>query len=219
MALTTHAYAGSETRTPYYCHVGSGAGEWCCEAVKSAYFSGADSLISDPAFDSDFPTVFGGTYTDLVVNGSGYKGYSVSMGQQLYSRGYGHDADIEEGQYGAFLVYGDSVQSLFGYNVFTNTTASAIFKTLVGQAVCHFFANSSDRAFTFANVTLATPPTPSASYLQINHCCNSASTPRRRGLGTTYRAGNRYRATGVVHPSPRSQTDFGRWRYRWKARS
>ncbi|KAK1930150.1 ABC transporter A family member 1 [Phytophthora citrophthora] len=150
MALTTDAYAGNETPTPYFCQTGSGAGEWCGEVMKSTYFSGANAQvlsISTPAYDSDSPTVFDTTYTDPAINASGYTGYSVSMGQQLYNRGYGHDADLVEGQYGAFLVYGDSGQNLFGYNVFTNTTAphsSAIFKALMDQAAYRFFSNSSE---------------------------------------------------------------------------
>eukprot|EP00644_Phytophthora_capsici_P017577 jgi/Phyca11/571405/estExt2_Genewise1.C_PHYCAscaffold_420119 len=150
MTLTTDAYAGNETPMPYFCQSDSGAGEWCGEVMKSPFFSGADAQalsISKPAFDSDSPTVFDMAYTDPVINASGYTGYSVAMGQQLYNRGYGHGADLVEGQYGAFLVYGDSDQNLLSYNVFTNTTAphsSAVFKALMDQAAYRFFSNSSE---------------------------------------------------------------------------
>ncbi|EGZ20190.1 hypothetical protein PHYSODRAFT_494903 [Phytophthora sojae] len=148
-ALITDAFSGSATPTPYFCQAGGGAGEWCSEVMASSYYSGASAQslsISEPAFDSDSPTVFGVTYTDPTINASGATGYSVALGQQVYERGYGKGADLVEGQYGAYLVYGDSTQNLFGYNVFTNTTAShssAIFKALMDQAVYRFFAANS----------------------------------------------------------------------------
>ncbi|KAL4157382.1 hypothetical protein PRNP1_006405 [Phytophthora ramorum] len=147
--LTTDAYSGSATPTPYFCQAGAATGEWCSEVMASSYFSGADAqalALSQPAFDSDSPTVFDVTYTDPTINASGATGYSVAVGQQLYNRGYGKGADLVEGQYGAYLVYGDSEQNLFGYNVFTNTTAphsSAIFKALMDQAMYRFFAANS----------------------------------------------------------------------------
>ncbi|RLN14393.1 hypothetical protein BBJ28_00018173, partial [Nothophytophthora sp. Chile5] len=149
MALTTDGYAGSATPTPYVCQAGSGAGEWCSEVMASSYFSGADAQelsVSDPAFDSSSPTVFDVTYTDPTINASGTTGYSLAMGQQLYNRGYGQGADLVEGQYGAYLVHGDSDQNLFGYNLFVNTSAphsSAIFKALMDQALYRFFAANS----------------------------------------------------------------------------
>ncbi|KAG2805619.1 hypothetical protein PC113_g24215 [Phytophthora cactorum] len=149
MALTTDEYAGSATPTPYFCQAGAGTGEWCSEVMASSYFSGADPqalYIPEPAFDSDSPTVFGVTYTDPALNSSGYTGYSVAMCQEAFERGYGKGADLVEGQYGGYLVYGDSNQNLVGYNVFTNTTAShssAIFKALMDQAVYRFFAANS----------------------------------------------------------------------------
>ncbi|KAF1782645.1 P-loop containing nucleoside triphosphate hydrolase [Phytophthora cactorum] len=146
MVLSTDEYSGSETPTPYFCQAGSGTGDWCSEMMTSTYFSGADAhalAVSDSAFDSNSPTVFDVTYTDPTINASGATGFSVAMGQQLYNRGYGHDADLVEGQFGAYLVYGDGDQNLLGYNVFTNTSAphsSAIFKALMDQAVYRFFA-------------------------------------------------------------------------------
>ncbi|KAG3111793.1 ABC transporter A family member 1 [Phytophthora idaei] len=146
MVLSTDEYSGSETPTPYFCQAGSGTGDWCSEMMTSTYFSGADAhalAVSDPAFDSNSPTLFDVTYTDPTINASGATGFSVAMGQQLYNRGYGHDADLVEGQFGAYLVYGDGDQNLLGYNVFTNTSAphsSAIFKALMDQAVYRFFA-------------------------------------------------------------------------------
>ncbi|KAF1789925.1 P-loop containing nucleoside triphosphate hydrolase [Phytophthora cactorum] len=140
MVLSTDEYSGSETPTPYFCQAGSGTGDWCSEMMTSTYFSGADAhalAVSDSAFDSNSPTVFDVTYTDPTINASGATGFSVAMGQQLYNRGYGHDADLVEGQFGAYLVYGDGYQNLLGYNVFTNTSAphsSAIFKALMDQA-------------------------------------------------------------------------------------
>ncbi|ETL45342.1 hypothetical protein L916_04547, partial [Phytophthora nicotianae] len=153
-ALTTDEYSGSATPTPYFCQVGAGAGDWCSDVMASSYYSGADAQalsIPEPAFDSNSPTVFGVTYTDPALNASGYTGYSVAMGQEAFERGYGKGADLVEGQYGGYLVYGDSSQNLFGYNVFTNTTgshSSAIFKALMDQAVYRFFAsnNSTDSA-------------------------------------------------------------------------
>uniref|UniRef100_H3H5H8 ABC transporter domain-containing protein n=1 Tax=Phytophthora ramorum TaxID=164328 RepID=H3H5H8_PHYRM len=141
--LTTDAYSGSATPTPYFCQAGAATGEWCSEVMASSYFSGADAqalAISQPAFDSDSPTVFDVTYTDPTINASGATGYSVAVGQQLYNRGYGKGADLVEGQYGAYLVYGDSEQNLFGYN---HPHSSAIFKALMDQAVYRFFAANS----------------------------------------------------------------------------
>ncbi|KAK1930146.1 ABC transporter A family member 1 [Phytophthora citrophthora] len=148
-ALTTDPYSGSATPTPYFCQAGAGAGEWCSDMMSSSYYTGASAQplsIPEPAFDSNSPTVFDVAYTDPALNASGYTGYSVAMGQQLYNRGYGRNESLVEGQYGGYLVYGDSNQNLFGYNVFTNTSAahsSAVFKALMDQAVYRFFANSS----------------------------------------------------------------------------
>ncbi|KAG7390389.1 ATP-binding cassette sub- A member 12 [Phytophthora pseudosyringae] len=168
MTLSTNAYSGNETPTPYFCQTGSATTDWCSEMMTSAYFSGADTQalsMSEPAFDSDSPTVFDVTYTDPAINASGYTGYSVAMGQQLYKRGYGNDADLVEGQYGAYLAYGDSEQNLFGYNLFTNTSAphsSAIFKALMDQAVYRFFAanSSSSSATSAVNLKVNNYPLP-----------------------------------------------------------
>ncbi|RLN48979.1 hypothetical protein BBJ28_00019753, partial [Nothophytophthora sp. Chile5] len=167
LALTTDAYAGSATPTPYVCQAGSGAGEWCSEVMASSYFSGADAqelLISGPAFDSNSPTLFNVTYTDPTINASGTTGYSLAMGQQLYNRGYGKGADLVEGQYGAYLVSGDSDQNLFGYNLFVNTTAThstAIFKALMDQALYRFFAaNSSESAASTVDLKVNNYPLP-----------------------------------------------------------
>ncbi|GMF37448.1 unnamed protein product [Phytophthora fragariaefolia] len=140
-ALTTDAYSGSATPTPYFCQAGAGAEEWCSEVMTSSFYYGATAQtlsMSEPAFDTDSPTVFGVTYTDPTIDASGATGYSVAMGQQVYERGYGKGSDIVEGQYGGYLVYGNSGENVLGYNVFTNTTAShssAIFKALMDQAV------------------------------------------------------------------------------------
>ncbi|EEY56287.1 ATP-binding Cassette (ABC) superfamily [Phytophthora infestans T30-4] len=158
-ALTADEYFGNETPTPYFCQTGAGAGEWCSDVMTSSFYSGADVQplsIPQPAFDSDSPTVFGVTYTDPALNASGNTGYMVAMGQEAFERGYGKGAGLVEGQYGGYLVYGDSNQNLLGYNVFTNTTgshSSAIFKALMDQAVYRFFAanNSTDSA---SNVSL-----------------------------------------------------------------
>ncbi|KAE9030907.1 ABC transporter A family member 1 [Phytophthora rubi] len=167
MALTTDAYSGSSTPTPYFCQAGASTGEWCSEVMTSSFFSGADAQtlsVSTPAFDSNSPTVFDVTYTDPALNASGATGYSVAMGQQLYNRGYGQSVDLVEGQYGAYLVYGDSDQNLVGYNVFTNTTAphsSAIFKALMDQAVYRFFAaNSSTGSTSTVNLKVNNFPLP-----------------------------------------------------------
>ncbi|KAG2768749.1 ATP-binding cassette sub-family A member 2 [Phytophthora cactorum] len=148
-ALATDPYSGSATPTPYFCQAGAGDGEWCSDVMASSYFSGANAQmlsIPEPAFDSNSPTVFDVTYTDPSINASGTTGYSLALGQQLYERGYGKGADLVEGQYGGYLLYGDSNQNLFGYNIFTNTTAShssVVFKALMDQAVYRFFAANS----------------------------------------------------------------------------
>eukprot|EP00644_Phytophthora_capsici_P017588 jgi/Phyca11/535815/estExt2_fgenesh1_pg.C_PHYCAscaffold_420047 len=147
-ALGPDEFSGGATPTPYTCQVGGGVGEWCSEVMASSYLGVDAQLVSvpEPAFDSDSPTVFGVTYTDPIINASGATGYSLALGQQLYERGYGKGSELVEGQYGSYLVYGDSDQNVFGYNVFTNTTAphsSVIFKALMDQAVYRFFSNSS----------------------------------------------------------------------------
>ncbi|OWZ10303.1 ABC transporter [Phytophthora megakarya] len=167
MALSTDAYSADETPTPYFCQASSGTGDWCSEVMTTSYFSGASAQglsISEPAFDSDAPTVFDVTYTDPAINASGYTGYSVAMGQQLYNRGYGNGVDLVEGQYGAYLVHGDNDQNLFGYNIFTNTSAphsSAIFKALMDQAMYRFFAaNTSSDSTSDVNLKVNNYPLP-----------------------------------------------------------
>ncbi|GMF55770.1 unnamed protein product [Phytophthora fragariaefolia] len=167
MALTTDLYSGSATPTPYFCQAGASTGEWCNLVMASSFFSDADMQalsISERAFDSNSPTVFDVSYTNPSINASGTTGYSVAIGQQRYNRGYGQSTDLVEGQYGAYLVYGDSDQNLFSYNVFTNTTAphsSAIFKALMDQAVYRFFAaNSSSGSTPAVNLKVNNYPLP-----------------------------------------------------------
>ncbi|OWZ22804.1 ABCA1 lipid exporter [Phytophthora megakarya] len=159
-ALTTDAYSGSATPTPFFCQADTGLDGWCNEVMTPAYFSGATSqpiTLSEPAFDSNSPTVFDVAYTDPSINASGATGYTLAVGEHVYNRGYGKGSDLVEGQFGAYLVYGQSNQNLFGYNVFTNTTAphsSVIFKALMDQAVYRFFAANSSSSSATSNVDL-----------------------------------------------------------------
>ncbi|KAF1787671.1 P-loop containing nucleoside triphosphate hydrolase [Phytophthora cactorum] len=137
------------------------------DVMASSYFSGANAQmlsIPEPAFDSNSPTVFDVTYTNPSINASGTTGYSLALGQQLYERGYGKGADLVEGQYGGYLLYGDSNQNLFGYNIFTNTTAShssVVFKALMDQAVYRFFAaNSSTGSASTVSLKVNNHPLP-----------------------------------------------------------
>ncbi|ETL35618.1 hypothetical protein L916_12275 [Phytophthora nicotianae] len=150
MALTTDVYYGNSTPTPYFCISGSSEG-WC-DQVMTTFFSGADTQelsIAQPAFDSDSPTVFDVTYTNPKINATGATGYGLALGQKLYNRGYGYGSELVEGQFGSYLLYGDSTQNLFGYNLFTNTTgahSSAVFKALMDEATYRFFATNSTGA-------------------------------------------------------------------------
>ncbi|ETK91973.1 hypothetical protein L915_04575 [Phytophthora nicotianae] len=166
-ALMTDAYAGSSTPTPYFCQAGAGVEGWCSTMMSPSYLSGLDAqqlTISEPAFDSISPTVFDVSYTDPNINGSGTTGYSVAMGQQLYNRGYGKNGiNLVKGQYGAYLVYGDSAQNLFGYNLFVNTSAphsSAVFKAVMDQAAYRFFASDSGASDSSVNLKVSSHPLP-----------------------------------------------------------
>eukprot|EP00644_Phytophthora_capsici_P001766 jgi/Phyca11/533489/estExt2_fgenesh1_pg.C_PHYCAscaffold_140069 len=149
LPLTTDKFDyGTETPTPFYCQPGTTEDEWCSSAMSS-YFTdvSTESLaLAEPAFDSTSPTVFRVTYTNPAVNTTGATGYGLRLGQEVYNRGYGVDSPTVEGQYGAYLVHGDSEKNLFGYNLFVNTTSThsaIIFKALMDQTIYRFFANSS----------------------------------------------------------------------------
>jgi len=146
LVLTTDAFSkGDASPTPYFCQSDSGSTPWC-SSVMGSHFSGADAQelsLSQPAFTSSSPTVFGVTYTNPAVNTTDATGYGLLLGKELYNRGYGVDSAAVEGQYGSYLVYGESDRNLFGYNLFVNTTsthAPIIFKALMDQALYRFFA-------------------------------------------------------------------------------
>ncbi|KAF1336800.1 Abc transporter a family member 1, partial [Globisporangium splendens] len=156
ISLTTDDFSGGETSpTPFYCQADSG-NQWCSSVMGSSFFTGAQpqqiasDVITQPAFDSNSPTVFGVEYTNPSINRSDATGYELRLGQEVYERGYGIGQPATDGQYGAYLVHGDSNQNLLGYNLMVNTTAShsaPIFKALIDQAIYRFFAsNTSDQA-------------------------------------------------------------------------
>ncbi|KAE8985099.1 ATP-binding cassette sub-family A member 2 [Phytophthora rubi] len=166
LALNTNAYSSdSATPTPYYCQ----AGDESCGDVMTSHFSGAKAqelAIDSPAYDSSSPTVFDVTYSSPKINATDATGDGLRVGQALYARGYGANSTaVVEDQYGAYLVYGDSGEQIFSYNVFTNTTAThapIIFKALMDQAIYRFFAaNSSDSAVDFSvDLTVNNHPLP-----------------------------------------------------------
>ncbi|KAF4317459.1 hypothetical protein JM18_007589 [Phytophthora kernoviae] len=168
LALTTDAFNyGDETPTPYFCQPGATDNQWCSDTMSSSYFTGvstAELTLSEPAFSSSSPTVFGVTYTNPAVNTTGATGYGLSLGEEVYSRGYGADTPTVEGQYGAYLVHGDNDKNVFSYNMFVNTTAThgaIIFKALMDQAIYRFFAaNSSDAASPSVNLVVNNHPLP-----------------------------------------------------------
>ncbi|KAF1321194.1 Abc transporter a family member 1, partial [Globisporangium splendens] len=156
ISLTTDDFSGGEASpTPFYCQADSG-NQWCSSVMGSSFFTGAQpqqiasDVITQPAFDSNSPTVFGVEYTNPSINQSDATGYELRLGEEVYKRGYGIDQPATDGQYGAYLVHGDSNQNLLGYNLMVNTTAShsaPIFKALIDQAIYRFFAsNTSDQA-------------------------------------------------------------------------
>jgi ATP-binding cassette subfamily A (ABC1) protein 1 len=162
LALTTDDFSGNETPTPFYCQADSGA-NWCSNVMSSSYFTGAEpqaissSVIPQPAFDTSSPTVFNVTYKTPAINQSDATGYGLRLGQEVYKRGYGIDQTAVTGQYGAYLVHGESSKNLFGYNLFVNTTAthgSVIFKALMDQAIYRFFASNATASSAAANVDL-----------------------------------------------------------------
>ncbi|KAF1787661.1 P-loop containing nucleoside triphosphate hydrolase [Phytophthora cactorum] len=114
------------TPTPYFCQAGAGTGEWCSEVMASSYFSGADAqaLSSQSQRSTRTPHCVRGHVHGPCTKLQRIHWLQCGNGQEAFERGYGKGADLVEGQYGGYLVYGDSNQNLFGYNVFTNTTAS-----------------------------------------------------------------------------------------------
>ncbi|KAJ8535329.1 hypothetical protein ON010_g13409 [Phytophthora cinnamomi] len=165
LVLNTNAYSSdNSTPTPYYCQAGDA---WCSD-VMASYFSEAKAqelAIDSPAYDTNSPTVFNVTYSDPAINATDATGYGLRMGQTLYNRGYGaNDTEAVDGQYSAYLVYGDSSEQVFSYNLFTNTTAThspVIFKALMDQAIYRFFAaNSSDSTASSVDLTVNNHPLP-----------------------------------------------------------
>ncbi|RLN87340.1 hypothetical protein BBJ28_00026626 [Nothophytophthora sp. Chile5] len=165
LVLNADAYStDSSNPTPYYCQADN---EWCSD-VMTTHFSGADAQalsIAEPTFDSSSPTVFDVVYTDPEINATDATGYDLRVGQTLYNRGYGADnTDAVDGQYGAYLVYGDSDQQVLSYNLFVNTTAThapVIFKALMDQAIYRFFAsNASDSTASSIDLKVNNHPLP-----------------------------------------------------------
>ncbi|KAF1315573.1 Abc transporter a family member 1, partial [Globisporangium splendens] len=152
ISLTTDSFtAGEMSPTPFYCQADSGSQGWCSSVLDSLHFTGAlpqqlsNSVITQPAFDSNSPTVLGVKYTNPSINASDATGYELRLGEKVYKRGYGIDQAAIEGQYGAYLVHGDSDQNVLAYNLLVNTTAShsaLIFKALMDQAIYRFFASN-----------------------------------------------------------------------------
>ncbi|CEG41294.1 atp-binding cassette superfamily [Plasmopara halstedii] len=158
LPLTTEKFdAGTKTPTPYFCQPTTVDDDWCSAAMDS-YFTDISTQalkLSKPAYDSSSPTVFGVTYTDPEVNTTGATGYGLRLGQEIYNRGYGVNTSTVEGQYGAYLVRGDSDQNILSYNLFVNTTSThgaIIFKALMDQTIYRFFA--SDSTFDGSNLNL-----------------------------------------------------------------
>ncbi|ETO60198.1 hypothetical protein F444_21574 [Phytophthora nicotianae P1976] len=164
LVLNTSAYSSDNaTSTPYYCQADD---KWC-SAVFGPHFTGASAQeleISSPAYDSNSPTVFNVTYSDPEINATGSTGFGLRMGQELYNRSYEGQSDLKGGQYGAYLVYGDSSEQIFGYNLVVNTTAThapIIFKALMDQAIYRFFAaNTSDSSDADVDLTVNNHPLP-----------------------------------------------------------
>ncbi|KAG7398223.1 ATP-binding cassette sub- A member 12 [Phytophthora boehmeriae] len=153
MALNTDAYSGDgpngSNPAPYYCQADN---EWCSD-VMGSHFSGASAeklTIDSPAYDSNSPTIFNVKYTDPTINATDETGYGLRLGQVLYNQGYGIDnTKAVDDQYGGYLIYGDSNEQIFGYNLFVNTTAthsSVIFKALMDQAIYRFFASNTSES-------------------------------------------------------------------------
>ncbi|CAI5730665.1 unnamed protein product [Hyaloperonospora brassicae] len=167
LPLTTNAFDnGAETPTPYFCQPGATEDAWCSSAMGSAYFNDVSTealALSEPSFDSTSPTVFGVTYTDPTVNTTGATGYGLRLGEEVYNRGTGINTDTVRGQYGAYLVHGDSNRNLFGYNMFVNTTSThgaIIFKALMDQAIYRFFASNSSSSASNVNLIVNNHPLP-----------------------------------------------------------
>jgi ATP-binding cassette subfamily A (ABC1) protein 3 len=168
LPLTSDAFDyGVETPTPYFCQPGETEDQWCSSAMGGAYFTDVSTeelALSMPAFSSSSPTVFRVTYTNPAVNTTGATGYGLSLGEEVYNRGYGVDTPTVEGQYGAYLVHGDSDRNLFGYNLFVNTTSThgaIIFKALMDQTIYRFFAsNSSSDGASSVNLVVNNHPLP-----------------------------------------------------------
>ncbi|POM60255.1 ABC Superfamily, partial [Phytophthora palmivora] len=166
LPLTTSKFDGTKTPTPYFCQLGSTEDQWCSNAMSDSYFTDVSTealTLPEPAFDSSSPTVFRVTYTNPSVNTTGATGYGLRLGEEIYNRGYGVDTATVEGQYGAYLVHGDSKQNLFGYNMFVNTTsthASIIFKALMDQTIYRFFASNSSADAANVNLVVNNHPLP-----------------------------------------------------------
>ncbi|EGZ19833.1 ABC transporter lipid export ABCA family [Phytophthora sojae] len=167
LPLTTDAFDyGTETPTPYFCQPGTSEDQWCSSAMGRSYFTDVATealALSEPAFDSSSPTVFGVTYTNPAVNTTGATGYGLRLGEEVYNRGYGVDTATVEGQYGAYLVHADSDKNLFGYNIFVNTTAThgaIIFKALMDQTIYRFFAANSSSDASNVNLVVNNHPLP-----------------------------------------------------------
>ncbi|CAI5718847.1 unnamed protein product [Peronospora effusa] len=150
LPLTTDAFGyGTEAPTPYFCQPGTTEDQWCSDTMSDSYFTDVSTealTLSEPSYDSTSPTVFDVKYTNPAINTTGATGYGLRLGEEIYKRGYGVDTPSVEGQYGAYLVHGDSSNNLLGYNLFVNTTSThgaIIFKALMDQTIYRFFASES----------------------------------------------------------------------------
>ncbi|KAF0703609.1 hypothetical protein As57867_007568, partial [Aphanomyces stellatus] len=92
--------------------------------------------INKPVYPTSTPSVFGVQYAN--ISGSDANGFCLRAGEEIFKRGYGKvDAPVQ-GQYGGYVLMGDSTTRSFGYNLAVNTSAphaSIVYKAMIDEAL------------------------------------------------------------------------------------
>ncbi|RHY14223.1 hypothetical protein DYB32_010862, partial [Aphanomyces invadans] len=153
LLLNTAPYPLKEnTPVPYMCQ-----SDWMCDAVNQISTAKPQAILGlDKQVYSPEPTVFGVKYTNLT--GADTNSYNVRTGDEIFQRGYGKSGDGPVvGQYGGYVLLGDSKTRSFGYNLAVNTTAvhaAIVHKALMDEALYRTVTANSNVKLTCTNLPL-----------------------------------------------------------------
>ncbi|KAF0687881.1 hypothetical protein As57867_020372, partial [Aphanomyces stellatus] len=142
----------SDTPLPVLCQ-----SDWLCDSVNQIATAKAQTFtgIESPVYPSSTPSVFGVQYAN--ISGTDANGFCLRAGEEIFKRGYGKvDAPVQ-GQYGGYVLMGDSKTRSFGYNLAVNTSAlhaSIVYKAMMDEALYRTITSNSNVKLTCSDAPL-----------------------------------------------------------------